>query len=81
MHVSQEDFDRACEQVVSIVTEHRGSGGDDGLDGALSRRLGLDPSSAIRLADFIAGDIPPGLAFLAGVLVGVQLEQGAEAVA
>jgi hypothetical protein len=75
MRITQEDFERACGRVSAVVTEHRGDG-DDGIHGAL-RSLGLNPPSAIDVAGQIVSDAPSDLAFIAGLLVGVQLAQGA----
>lgn len=77
MHITQEDFDRACANVVSVVTEHRDAE-HDGIHDALGL-LGLEPTSAIDVAEAIVADVDDaGLAFVVGLLVGMQLGQGVE---
>lgn len=83
MHVTQEDFSRSCGVVVAVVREHHGDD-EDGFHGAL-RALGLDPASAIDVAEEIAasGEIEDdrergGFAFITGLLVGVHLARAVE---
>ena len=84
MEVTQEDFERACSVVVAVVTEHRADD-LDGIHGAL-RALGLDPTSAIDVAENIASggeaieDVRErgGFAFITGLLVGIHLSRAAD---
>lgn len=77
MQINQQDFERACANVVAVVTEHRDDD-HDGIHDALGL-LGLEPTITIDTAEAIVSDIDdPGLAFVTGLLVGVQLTQGVE---
>jgi len=86
MHVSHEDFHRACRDVMALLEEHRG----DQVYG-LDSRLGALGLNATRTIDYVEEAMfalngldtdharsDGGLAFLAGVLVGVQLAPGGD---
>ena len=88
MRISEEDFSRACGDVVALVTEH-GDGPDGehcGFHGQLAA-IGLDPTSTIDVAEHVASGATSapdgltereglGLAFITGMLVGIQLGRG-----
>jgi len=88
MNASQEAFGRACEEVAALVTEH-GDGPDGehcGFHGQLAA-IGLDPTSTIDAAEHVASGATSapdgltereglGLAFVTGMLVGIQLGRG-----
>ncbi len=79
MDIRQEQFARACGDVVAIVTEHGGDG-QEGFHAALAS-LDLDPTSTIDAAEDLASGVDSiedprsrgGLAFVTGMLVGVRL--------